>query len=808
MTIVTDDQQQDVDLDEAVAAAGPGGFEAEAAEPAAPDQAPVEEPWEAPPLRRPLLVAGLGTLSAALMTGGIFGSWSARGLCVAATVFGLAWAAFILRSPNRQVLKQALLLPVTIAVASLLVSMSGASSSPLAVMSKAIKSGRLLQPPVPFDPGWRPILFSMFVILGFASAWVAASMRRPQAALAVPIPIVALTAITQPSGDKVIAGILGLVPLLAAVGVLFGADGQGPELGRQFELKRLIRGVAVGIPLIVLLVVLSSSSFLFPKPVYNPQQKPQKPKPIPISAAADRVLFEIASTNGGDPPITGPWRTGVLDVYDGSDWRLAPFDPKRFKPVPSSGIVDNQRPGTIDVRFTVRDLGDQGVYPTVATPARGQFSGGDATLFDPRTGVFRVKAGRIKPGTIYTLSLPAYPTSTQLQAASSSSYPKDIKPFLAIGSPPASVHELLAQAPQNPWLRLNFLRNKLNSVVVASGAGIPGPMKAAKVDQLLIGNHEGTPFEIVAAEAMLARWAGVPSRIGFGFDAGQKEGNVTTIRPKNSAQFLEVWFQGYGWVPVISAPPKAKTSFDTDKNKQFDPTIAPSDDVAVNLEIPIELETLTQLYQRIRHVVLVALPFVLAVIVIYMALPSLYRARRRTLRRRWAQGQGVVAQVAVEYAELRDLTTDLSVGDPYDTPLEFLDRLIDDDEHAEFAWLVSRLLYGDMKGTATQQDAQAAIRMGESLRSRLSKGQPMQSRFLALISRASLHEPFSSEIPNVRMLRLRRRPKPKAAARGGRGTTGGGLGGWLGRRMPGGRGPRGRPVGERERRLVSTGGRS
>ena len=27
-----------------------------------------------------------------------------------------------------------------------------------------------------------------------------------------------------------------------------------------------------------------------------------------------------------------------------------------------------------------------------------------------------------------------------------------------------------------------------------------------------------TPYEIVAAEALLARWAGVPARIGFGFD--------------------------------------------------------------------------------------------------------------------------------------------------------------------------------------------------------------------------------------------------------------------------------------------------
>ena len=86
----------------------------------------------------------------------------------------------------------------------------------------------------------------------------------------------------------------------------------------------------------------------------------------------------------------------------------------------------------------------------------------------------------------------------------------------------------------------------------------------------------------------------MPSRIGFGFDAGQNENNVVTIRPKNAAQFLEAWFNGYGWIPVISQPPKAKTSLNTDKNQQFDPTIQPSDDVGVELVIPFQLESLKQ----------------------------------------------------------------------------------------------------------------------------------------------------------------------------------------------------------------------
>src|SRR5205823_6350122 len=155
------------------------------------------------------------------------------------------------------------------------------------------------------------------------------------------------------------------------------------------------------------------------------------------------------------------------------------------------------------------------------------------------------------------------------------------------------------------------MRDKLDSNIVASGAGVPGPVTPGKVDDMLNGSHKGTPFEIVAGEAMLARWSGLPARIGFGFDAPQKEGNVWTIRPKNAAQFVEVYFAGYGWVPITSPPPKAETSLDTKKNQLFNPTVQPGDDVAVELYIPIRLQNLKQLYQTIRFYLLMILPYAL-----------------------------------------------------------------------------------------------------------------------------------------------------------------------------------------------------
>ncbi len=359
-----------------------------------------------------------------------------------------------------------------------------------------------------------------------------------------------------------------------------------------------------------------------------------------------------------------------------------------------------------------------------------------------------MKAGRVPANYSYEMSMPGYPKAADLEKATGP-LSADIKQFLQVPKAPPAVLDLLRQAPtDNPWKRLDFVRNALDKVVVSTGAGVPGPVPPSKVQDLLAGKHEGTPFEIVAAEALLARWAGVPSRIGFGFDQGQTEGKVVTIRPKNSAQFLEVWFPKYGWVPVIGAPPKAKIELNN-KNAKVDPTVTASNDVAVDVYIPIELPSYRQLYQRVRSVVLRISPFAAALLVLYLGLPWVRRLRRSAKRRKWAATLGPRAQVAVEYGEFRDLATDLGVGDPRATPLEFLPQLVDDDEHKQFAWLATRVIYGDLATRAGDTEVEAARELSDSLRRRLFRAQAFQTRVLAVLSRASLSDPFSREMPNA-----------------------------------------------------------
>ena len=727
-----------------------------------PAETPPTEPEDdaAGPVLRPLLVAALVSSAAGFMTGGIFGEWIARGIGVAGALLGVGWGYLAVRSKRPTVI-QATLLPVAFGVGLLtMLATSNGGSQIFSLMGDAVSSGRLLRPPVPFDPGWRPILIMMMALLGFVTATLSAGMRRPQLAILVAVPILGLTAISQPAEGEFIGGVGGFLPILLALGLMFGGDGRVSELGTAFELKRALRSAPLLAGGLALIVLLAQTDFLFPKPAYNPAEKPQKPKSIPLGEVRDRVLFEIE----GD--ITGPWKTGVLDFYDGEAWRLPPFDEERLEEIPSSGIVDDTRVGDTTVKFTIRDLGTSSVMPGVIAPTKVTFSKDVDALYDPRTNALRMRTGRVPADLSFTMEMPKYPEGDKLRTARP---PRRISEDLTyMPKAPAAVQQLLSAAPENPWERLEYVRSALNKVVIAVGAGEPSKdVPPSKVADLLVGSHEGSPFEIVAAEAMLARWAGIPARIGYGFDGVNDEDGTLTVRPKNGANWLEVNFEGYGWLPLVGTPPKAKSSLDTDENTKFDPTIEPSDDVAVELYVPIELESLRLLYQRIRSVIASVAPFALALGALYLAAPAIRRWLRRRRRRAWAHARGLRHEIAVEYAELRDAATDLNVGHPSETPLEYTLRVVDDAQHAELAWLVTRALYGDLAFELTDDDVQRATDMSASLRRRMSRAQPFQSRVLAVLSRASLKTPYTTEVPNVRAIRLRR-PRRPAAARGRR----------------------------------------
>ena len=717
-----------------------GGVEADI------DQAAAQPEEVAPnePVTRIAIAIAFPVIATAIMTGGVFTGASPRIYGAVAGLMGIG-LAIIAHRQRRLGTTLAITAVGIFVIGALMVVPDGVGN--VGSISKLVKDaneqGNVLRPPVPFITGWHAVLGWLMAVVGFSAAWVALAFRRPALALVIPVPFAALGGISVPKDQQVASGIVVLVLFVFGLVLLSSNSGlegdEKPSVG--YEVRNAVRSLIVIAPVTVLLILASQLDFLFPKPAVNPAEEPQKPKTVPLSKVIDRPLFRVQSD------LSGPWRMGSLDVYDGHDWRLAPVADANVKNVPKSGVIDPELPAIITAKFQILGLTGAvlpGLSNTVGLQAKGILP-----AFDYRSGNIRLGAGTLERGQEYTVLAAGLPKISDLEAVTDSP-PADVLPFTeGVGNPPPQVQKLIDRASSLPsqWDRFDFLRNYVLDNVVATGQGVPVAITPERVDEILT-KLEATPYEIVATQAMLGRWIGLPTRIAFGFDGGESVGNhVLEVRPKNGATFVEVYFPGFKWVPVVGTPRHAKPSVSSDPGtQQNNPNILPSDEVNVQVFLPTITAPRSVFGKQLLRGLMIGVPLILFVLVLYSTYPALRKARIRSRRRNAANEMGPRARIALAYAEFRDVATDFGFAHPSDTPLMYVERFIEDDEHVELAWLVTRVLWGDLQDDASLQLAVAAEELSRSLRRRLGGAQPATVRFVAAVSRLSLRNPFAPDL--------------------------------------------------------------
>jgi hypothetical protein len=83
---------------------------------------------------------------------------------------------------------------------------------------------------------------------------------------------------------------------------------------------------------------------------------------------------------------------------------------------------------------------------------------------------------------------------------------------------------------------------------------VPDPGLRPVVD-FLLRSHAGYCQHFAGAAALLLRLAGVPARVVVGFATGtQSAPRRYTVRDFDAHEWIEVYFQGYGWVPFNPTP--------------------------------------------------------------------------------------------------------------------------------------------------------------------------------------------------------------------------------------------------------------
>ena len=133
----------------------------------------------------------------------------------------------------------------------------------------------------------------------------------------------------------------------------------------------------------------------------------------------------------------------------------------------------------------------------------------------------------------------------------------------------------------------------------------------------------------------------------------------------------------------------------------------------------------------------------------WLGFPFLRKSVARTRRRNRALDLGPRARVALAYADWRDWATDYGYAYAADTPLMFVQRFPEDEEHREFAWLVTRCLWGDMQEEIDEHIAASCEELSRSLRRRLAAAHPGAVRFVAAFSRLSQRNPYSPSLHRI-----------------------------------------------------------
>ena len=702
---------------------------------------------------RVALVGALSSIAAGIVLGGLFQGSLGRIVGALAAVVGAGIVGLGLRS-NRTFVQYLAAPAVFIggyAAALVLPNATGVHGTVPQLIRQAISNGGLAHPPVPFDPGWRFLLVGLVGLVAAAAVSLAGSFGKPRLAILVPLPLIAAGALNQPKGHELLGGAIALGLLLVALSLSYGAELAGSaEVSRRFEVRQLGTSLVATVAVLGLLAALSRASVLFPQPAQSNAAKPQKPRIVPLSQIKDKPLF--------DAPAPGPWQVGAFTVFDKGEWLLPPFDEHGTAALPDGGKVPDAPTGpTSTYSITVRQIGGF-TLPTPPEPV----SVGQTTVrigYDPARSVLRTRDGAAADGLHYTVTARTLPSGDELASAAQKVPPATMKAYLDAPDQPAEITQLLTKAPSsNRWDRLQLLRKALYDHVVAKGNGIPVPITAAKVIEEIHGGS-ASPFEIVGAEAVLARWVGLPSRIGYGYyDQSKSRGG--TFRPADGANWLEVWFDGYGWVPILGTPLKAQSDLNAVKKTQQQ--IKPASEQTLQIYVPVLTRDPALAFQIARYWAERTVPLLLALWVLWRLVPVPARALRRRRRRAWANAHGPAGRIAAAYAGFRDSACDLGLDDGRSTPLEFLSRVDDDLEHRELAWLTTRALWGDLARDLRADDAEAAEALARSLSSRMARAQSGLTRLGAVSSRASLRNPWDAGLPNVwphRRVRLPRLPR-------------------------------------------------
>ncbi|MEV8512598.1 DUF3488 and transglutaminase-like domain-containing protein [Dactylosporangium sp. NPDC051484] len=262
-------------------------------------------------------------------------------------------------------------------------------------------------------------------------------------------------------------------------------------------------------------------------------------------------LFDAVVAPGPGAQQEPPIRLAVLSDYDGVTWRIGSV-------YRNAGRVLGRPEGDgpeVTQTITIYEL-DGRLLPGVATPQRVD---GVRVAYDAETGTVALNDG-VRKGLTYTVTSRQQPRpDDQALFVADVPAPTEAARFLALpGKVPDSIAQLsahLGEGVSNPYQRAFAIQQWLSEhYKLVSDA--PSGHAYPNVEHFLFGNKQlggqkGTSEQFTAAFAVLARLAGLPTRVVVGF---QTHKNDKAVRGADAIAWPEIQFKGFGWVAFDPLP--------------------------------------------------------------------------------------------------------------------------------------------------------------------------------------------------------------------------------------------------------------
>ena len=448
---------------------------------------------------------------------------------------------------------------------------------------------------LPFDPAERERMHGVLVLAVFAFtllASLAIRVRRPVLAAATTLCGAAWPVTLVPEGATTARGVL----MLAAALILLAGLRPGARKGGS-------QALLVGLGIVVAALVAVSSPSVAKGGFLDWQQwQPYKRDAQPVSVQYvwdsdyDGINFPKQATTVlkiRAPRRSPYWRATTLDVFLDDHWRE---QGQTIDPV-SDGDRDNltgdpylpsqaiEPESWLQQEITVEALQDSHL---VAASVPVAYEAGAAAEYG--SGIAYV--GRLHRGQDYQAwSYAPQPTPAQL-AAVRPNYPAELfDGFLAVGGsiglPPfgtvgrndavrrsfefddrlVEYAPLYRQAqrvvgrPRNPYAAVVALEAWFRSSGEFTydesppvGAGAP-PLVS-----FVTGHRRGYCQHFAGAMAIMLRYLGIPARVAAGFTTGlyDEDAREWTVADTNAHTWVEVWFEGYGWLPFDPTPGRGR----------------------------------------------------------------------------------------------------------------------------------------------------------------------------------------------------------------------------------------------------------